>query len=61
MKTKIIILTASLMIAYSLTAQNPGQKYTNKMDSIFQYVNKSKITTGLLSDYGLYMVEPDVL
>jgi hypothetical protein len=30
------------------------------MNYIFQYVDKSRITTGLLSDYGLYMVEPDV-
>jgi len=60
MKTKILLLTVGLITAVNLLSQNPGQEYTNKMDSIFQYVNKSRITTGLLSDYGLQMVEPDV-
>ena len=60
MKTKIILLTVGLMIAFNLLAQNPGQQYTDRMNYIFQYVDKSKITTGLLSDYGLQMVEPYV-
>ena len=48
------------MIAFNLLSQNPGQDYTNRMNFIFQYIDKNKITTGLLSDYGLYAVEPDV-
>ena len=60
MKTRILLLAIGLMIAFNLLSQNPGQEYTEKMDSIFQYVNKSLIATGLLSDYGLYLVEPDV-
>jgi len=50
-----LLLVSGLMIAGSLLAQDP---YTNRMNHIFQYVDKSRITTGLLSDYGLQMVEP---
>jgi len=60
MKTRFLFLTMGLMIIGDLMSQNPNQEYTDRMNYIFQYVNKSKITTGLLSDYGLYMVEPDV-
>ena len=58
MKIKSLFLSTSIMITSNLIAQNPGQAYTNRMDSIFQYVDKNRITTGLLSDYGLQMVEP---
>ena len=37
---------------------NPAQDFTCRMNHIFQYVNKSRIATGLLSDYGLQMAEP---
>jgi len=60
MKTKIVLLAVYLITMTGLFAQNPGQEYIDRMNYIFQYVNKSRITTGLLSDYGLYMVEPDV-
>lgn len=54
------MLFVGLLIVCNLLSQNPGQEYTDRMNYIFQHVNKSRITTGLLSDYGLYMVEPDV-
>ena len=60
MKTKILLLSLGLMIAVNLLSQNPGQDYTNRMNYIFQYADKNRITTGLLSDYGLQIVEPDV-
>ena len=37
---------------------DPGHDFVCRMNHIFQYVDKSRITTGLLSDYGLQMVEP---
>jgi len=60
MKSKILLLVSGLIIVGNLLSQNPGQEYTDRMNYIFQHVNKSRVTTGLLSDYGLYMVEPDV-
>ena len=59
MKKVFFYLAAGLMIAGNLLAQNPGQVYTNKMNHIFQQVNKSRITTGLLSDYGLMFADPE--
>jgi len=58
MKRVFFLLAAGLMITGNLLAQNPGQDFTNRMNHIFQYVDKSKVTTGLLSDYGLQFVEP---
>jgi hypothetical protein len=58
MKAKIFLFVAWLIITSNLSAQNPGQEYTDRMNSIFQQTNKSRIATGLLSDYGLQMVEP---
>ena len=60
MKTKILLFAAGWMITFNLLSQNPGQDYTNRMNYIFQYVDKNRITTGLLSDYGLQFIEPDV-
>ena len=59
MKKVFITLVAGLMMTSYLSAQNPGQEYTDRMNHIFQYVDKNKISTGLLSDYGLQMVEPE--
>ena len=42
-----------------LSAQNPGQEFTDRMNHIFQHVDKSKIASGLLSDFGLQIVEPE--
>ena len=58
MKRVFFLLAVGLMITGNLLAQNPGQDFTNRMNHIFQHVDKSKITTGLLSDYGLQLVEP---
>ena len=37
---------------------DPGYDFVCRMNHIFQHVDKSRITTGLLSDYGLQMIEP---
>jgi hypothetical protein len=58
MKKVFFLLTMGLIMTANLFAQNPGQEFSDRMNHIFQYVNKSRIATGLLSDYGLQMVEP---
>ena len=59
MKRIFFLLTAGITMTMHLTAQNPaGQEFTDRMNHIFQYVDKSRISTGLLSDYGLQFVEP---
>ena len=58
MKKVFFLLATGVMMTVHLTAQNPGQDFTNRMNHIFQYVDKNRISTGLLSDYGLQMVEP---
>jgi hypothetical protein len=67
MKTKFLLFILGLLLAINGLAQigggliklepEPGQEYIDRMDYIFEHVDKSKITTGLLSDYGLQMVE----
>ena len=58
MKRVFLLLVAGLITTVHLIAQNPGQEFTNRMNHIFQHVNKSKVTTGLLIDYGLQVIEP---
>ena len=57
MNRKILLLAVGLMTAVYLPAQNSGQEFTDRMNHIFQYVDKNKIVTGLLSDYGLQIIE----
>jgi hypothetical protein len=52
---KIIFLLSVLMVM--LPIHVAGQTYTNSIDYIFQNVDKSRIVTGLLSDYGVQPVE----
>ena len=42
MKRKIIFLAAGIMMAVNLSAQTPGQDFTNRMNHIFQYGMKNK-------------------
>jgi hypothetical protein len=58
MKKIIFLSVTGILISLHLFAQNPSQEFSNRMNHIFQYVNKSRASTGLLSDYGLQMVEP---
>ncbi len=60
MKKRTLFVAVGLIIASSLWSQNSSQEYIDRMNHIFQYVDKSRITTGLLSDYGLQMIEPKV-
>jgi len=59
MKNQFLFLTTGLLMSMHLSAQNPGQDFIDRMNHIFQYVDMSKIATGLLSDYGLQVVEPE--
>ena len=58
MKRVFLFIVVGLLMSVHLLAQNPGQQFTDRMNHIFQYVDKSRITTGLLSDYGLMIVDP---
>jgi len=60
MKTKITLISLFLTIVVGNTmAQDANQAYTDTMNAIFQHIDKSKITTGLLVDYGLQIVAPE--
>jgi hypothetical protein len=58
MKAKYLLFTVWLMITGNLSSQNSGQELSDRINYIFQQTDKSRITTGLLSDYGLQIVEP---
>ena len=60
MKTYIkfhIILPVIILIPAMLWAQDPRTAFKNQMNTLFEYMDKSKITTGLLSDYAFEPVE----
>ena len=58
MKTKLTLISLFLeLIVGNTVAQDPNQEYTNAMNSVFAKVDKSKIATGLLADYGLQIVD----
>ncbi|MCL1937868.1 MAG: hypothetical protein FWF52_05685 [Candidatus Azobacteroides sp.] len=60
MKTKLTLISLFLAIAVgNVMAQDADQVYTDVMNAIFQKINKSKITTGLLIDYGVQAVDPE--
>ena len=60
MKTRITLISLFLAIIIgNMTAQDANQAYTDAMNAIFQKVDKSKITTGLLVDYGVQVVDPE--
>ena len=47
-----------MFVFTTLSAQNPETEYTNRVNYIFQYMDKTKVTSGLLSDYGIWIVDP---
>ncbi|MCL1933536.1 MAG: hypothetical protein FWF53_06985 [Candidatus Azobacteroides sp.] len=58
MKTKVfLIFLFSVISVGNMMAQDADQVYTDAMNTIFQKVDKSKITTGLLADYGVQAVD----
>lgn len=54
------MLSLFIMVANVAFAQEDGYNdFRAKMTSVFEYVNKDKVPTGILSDYGLLLVEPN--
>lgn len=54
------MLSFFIMVANVAFAQEDGYNdFRAKMTSVFEYVNKDKVPTGILSDYGLLLVEPN--
>ena len=60
MKSIIFYIVLFLTITVGdIMAQDANQAYSDTMNFIFQKVDKSKITTGLLTDYGVQVVDPE--
>ncbi|MDR2967993.1 MAG: putative lipase [Tannerellaceae bacterium] len=57
MKHKISILLLAISSVMAAFGQNTTE-YTDQMNGIFQNVDKSRISTGLLYDYGLQLIDP---
>ncbi len=58
MKTKLLILILCYVYSTSLLAQTDA--YRNAINPVFQNLDKTPITTGLLLDYGVNLSEPEV-
>jgi hypothetical protein len=54
---KITIKYITVLILYIAAFQLNAQNYADTINHIFEHVEKSRITTGLLSDYGVQMVD----
>ncbi len=48
-----------LLMGNSLLAQNLLDEFRSKMDFIFQHVDRNRVETGILSDYGYLPVNPN--
>ena len=55
-RVRAIIIMAISPI-YILIAQEVAE-YNAKISKVFQHVDKSRVTTGLLYDYGLHLIDP---
>ena len=54
-RVRAIIMAISPI--YILIAQEVAE-YNAKISKVFQHVDKSRVTTGLLYDYGLHLIDP---
>ena len=52
-----IIIIMAISPIYILIAQEVAE-YNAKISKVFQHVDKSRVTTGLLYDYGLHLIDP---
>jgi len=50
---RIFLLLFSAAIYSATYSQNTPDSFANRINYIFQYVDKNQISTGLLSDYGI--------
>ena len=55
---KLFTISAIMFVFTTLSAQSYDTAYTNRINHIFQYMDKTKVTSGLLSDYGIWIVDP---
>ena len=55
-RVRTIIIMAISPI-YILIAQEVAE-YNAEISKVFQHVDKSRVTTGLLYDYGLHLIDP---
>lgn len=63
MKQLTRLLGIILLFSLNLDALHAQEKdldveVKEKMDHVFEYIDKSKIETGLLSDYGCWLIDP---
>lgn len=57
MKNKLIILLLVLLFVRNLSGQTITD-FNTQTTSVFQNINKSRVTTGLLYDYGVHLIDP---
>jgi len=55
----IVLVIRLIFITISISAQDTPDAYKNRVNYIFANVDHSKVTTGLLSDYGLQVIPPE--
>ncbi len=56
---KLLILSLSILLVINSNAQIATTNYRSKIENIFQHIDKSQISTGLLSEYGLDFIKLD--
>ncbi len=56
-KFRLLLLSMLIFIPEIIWSQDPKVTFKNQMNTLFQYVDKAKITSGLLSDYAFESVE----
>lgn len=58
MKKLYFLQLLNAPIGINIYAQNTPDSFTNRINYIFQYVDKNKISTGILDDYGIDFFKP---
>jgi len=57
MKRTLSLLLIAILLSSAVKAQNYNTQFVAKMNKLFQQIDKSQITSGLLSDYALELVD----
>ncbi len=58
MRTKILLIIA-ILVNITANAQTPAEQIANRMNYVFEKLNKNEISTGLLSNYGIQPIDLD--
>ncbi len=53
-----LALLAYILMEGILNAQTSDTAYQNRINYIFEHVKRSRVTTGLLFEYGLHFIPP---